>query len=50
MQALGDSQEEDDLLKPFTSNPIYIGGFRSDGRSLYMIHGHKLRGSAEVCS
>lgn len=36
------------LLTVFSACPIYVGGFKSDGRSLYVLHGHPLPGAVEI--
>ncbi|GAQ80355.1 hypothetical protein KFL_000520270 [Klebsormidium nitens] len=36
------------LLTVFSVCPIYVGGFKSDGRSLYVLHGHSLPGAEEI--
>ncbi|CAI5966588.1 unnamed protein product [Closterium sp. NIES-64] len=35
---------EEASLAVFARNAIYIGGFKSDGSTLYFLHGHDLRG------
>ncbi|CAI5470769.1 unnamed protein product [Closterium sp. Yama58-4] len=38
---------EDASLAVFARNAIYIGGFKSDGSTLYFLHGHDLPGAKE---
>ncbi|GJP62942.1 hypothetical protein CLOP_g20005 [Closterium sp. NIES-67] len=42
------NQVEDAALTVFARNAIYIGGFKSDGRTLHFLHGHDLPGAKEV--
>ncbi|CAI7911455.1 unnamed protein product [Closterium sp. NIES-53] len=39
---------EEASLAVFARNAIYIGGFKSDGSTLYFMHGHDLPGAKEV--
>jgi putative transcriptional regulator len=36
------------LLTVFAACAIYVGGFKSDGQSLYVLHGHPLPGAQEI--
>lgn len=47
-QILSDNGNRDLLLAPFQDSLVYIGGFVSDGRTLFMLHGYPLPGSQEV--
>ena len=47
-QAMAQVNHVEASLSVFASNAIYVGGFRSDGRSLYCLHGHDLPGAEEV--
>ncbi|CAI5524025.1 unnamed protein product [Closterium sp. Naga37s-1] len=39
---------EEASLAVFARNAIYIGGFKSDGSTLYFLHGHDLPGAKEL--
>lgn len=47
-QALAQVNQADASLSVFGRNAIYIGGFRSDGQSMYFLHGHDLPGAEEI--
>ena len=47
-QILSDNGERDLILAPFHDSLVYIGGFVSDGRTLFLLHGYPLPGSQEV--
>lgn len=48
VQAMTQTDGVDGALGVFAGNAIYVGGYRSDGRTLHFLHGHPLPGAAEV--
>lgn len=47
-QGMSTGDDRETGLSVFSGNAIYVGGYKSDGRTLHLIHGHPLTGAEEV--